>query len=263
MLERKTLSVRGILISYLVSPGEAGKTPFLFLHGWRAEAALWKNAMERLNAEGFPVYAPDLPGFGASGLPPRAFSVADYADVVEEFAKKLEIGSAVVVGHSFGGRIGIVLSVRCPASVAKLVLVNSAGIRAASPRRALAAGAAKLAKPLFAYGFMQSIRGAFYTALGAGDYLATPQLRETFKRIIAEDLSPFLPNIGQETLLVWGAKDADTPLSFARIMEKEIPKSRLEVFANAGHFSFLDEPEQFASLLGAFAKSAVSAHLRL
>jgi pimeloyl-ACP methyl ester carboxylesterase len=258
MLERKTLSVNGIIISYLA--GGAGPA-IVFLHGWRSEAAVWRHAMESMEGS-FAVFAPDLPGFGASGNPPRAFSVADYAEVVKGFLEKLGIKDALIVGHSFGGRIAIVLSVHYPGAVRKLVLVDAAGIRGKSAFRNAIQRAAKVAKPAFSSGFTEPLRRLFYKAIGAQDYLATPELTETFKMVINEDLTPFLKNIGQETLLVWGSEDKDTPVSFAHTMEKEIQASRLEIFRGAGHFSFLDEPEKFSGLVAAFAKNPVSSHIR-
>src|SRR6185369_2751570 len=150
---------------------------------------------------------------------------------------------------SFGGRIGIVLATQFPKKLQKLVLVDAAGIRTPIRRRSLIRFLAKLMKPMFALPYMDTVRTRLYHALGAEDYLATPELQETFKLVIEEDLRPLLPDVSQETLLVWGANDTDTPLSFAHTMEEAIPHSRLTVLAGAGHFSFLDAPEAFNRLL--------------
>jgi pimeloyl-ACP methyl ester carboxylesterase len=178
--------------------------------------------------------------------------VEDYAGVVSGFVEKLSMESAIVIGHSFGGRIGIVLSVKRPDVVQKLVLVDAAGIRAPSVLRDASAAIAKVLKPVFSPRFMQPVRRALYRMLGAEDYLATPVLTETFKRVVEEDLSPLFPRITQETLLFWGERDTDTPLSFAETMKKEIPHATLVVVPGAGHFSFLDAPEEFFTALKAF-----------
>lgn len=249
MLERKSIAVGRSVLSYL----SAGKgDAVVFLHGWRSEAAVWKPAMEALAEAGYAVYAPDLPGFGNSELPPHAFSVGDYTNAVSSFVRKLDIGEAVIVGHSFGGRIGIMLAATSPELVSKLVLVDAAGIRKASVHRKLAKLGAKIVKPLFSYGFAQPLRRKIYAMLGADDYLATPALQETFTRVINEDLSSFLPKINQETLIFWGGKDTDTPPSYATTMKKTIPHATLEIVPEAGHFSFLDAPERFLASLKEF-----------
>lgn len=263
MLERKTLSVGGILLSYLFAPGIASKPPLLFLHGWRSEANVWQSAMESFAEEGYAVCALDLPGFGSSGNPPSAFSVAQYAEVVRGFMQKAEIPEAILIGHSFGGRIAIALAVRYPDSAEKLVLVDSAGVREASLKTRSAGIIAKIFKPVFSLPFMQPVRRALYKAWGAEDYLATPALRETFKLVVAEDLSPLFPGIRQESLLIWGEHDLDTPVSAARLMERSIPNARLEILRDAGHFSFLDAPEAFVSLVRAFAGSRISSRIQV
>jgi pimeloyl-ACP methyl ester carboxylesterase len=67
-------------------------------------------------------------------------------------------------------------------------------------------------------------------------------MRETYKRVIEEDLEPLLPLVQASTLLLWGSKDKATPLKDARVMAKKIPNAKLVVLPKAGHFSFLDQP---------------------
>ena len=61
--------------------------------------------------------------------------------------------------------------------------------------------------------------------------------------------------IKQPALIIWGEKDEVTPLSFAKIMEERIQNSRLEVLTGAGHYSFLDKPEEFTKTAINFLKS--------
>jgi len=61
-----------------------------------------------------------------------------------------------------------------------------------------------------------------------------------FVRVVNLDLKKYLPNIKSPSLLIWGENDTDTPLAYAKIMEKLIPDAGLVVFPGAGHYSFLD-----------------------
>ena len=239
------------MVSYLSAQGGERGT-LIFLHGWRSEAAVWSTTMAGMAAEGFSTYALDLPGFGSSEDPTRPFPIHDYADVVAGFMQKLGIPRAIVVGHSFGGRVGIVLAAEHAPLVSKLVLVDAAGVRPPSLRRAAFFVTAKALKPFFSPRFMQPARRAFYRALGAEDYVATPALMETFRRVVGEDLSPLFSKITQKTLLFWGEKDLDTSLSFAEAMQKAIPHTTLIVVPGAGHFSFIDAPERFFTALKSF-----------
>ena len=75
------------------------------------------------------MFAPALPGFGGTpGLPRQDFHLAGYAAWLEEFIRAVGVQEkVVVVGHSFGGGVGIRLAYDHPDVVRSLVLVNSIG----------------------------------------------------------------------------------------------------------------------------------------
>ena len=54
---------------------------------------------------------------------------------------------------------------------------------------------------------------------------------------------------GLPTLIIWGAKDPLIPVSHALHSHALLPGSRLEIFPDAGHFPYRDEPERFAAVL--------------
>jgi pimeloyl-ACP methyl ester carboxylesterase len=53
-------------------------------------------------------------------------------------------------------------------------------------------------------------------------------------------------------LLVWGAHDAIIPVHHAQLAHEAMPGSRLEVFADAGHFPHHQDPDRFLELLDRF-----------
>ncbi len=179
-------------------------------------------------------------------------TVGDYAEVVAEFIKKLDLTDVIVIGHSFGGRVGIKLSSAHPELVRKLVLVDSAGFAMDTPKKNFYRSAAKIAKPFFKSAFMQGLRKKIYQKIDAEDYLATPELQKTFVNITGEDLSSDMENIKCPTLIISGENDADTPVSFGKKMNSLIRNSQFAILKNAGHFSFLDQPEEFAEILKKF-----------
>ena len=73
-------------------------------------------------------------------------------------------------------------------------------------------------------------------------------------RIVTLDLTSKLKEIKNSTLLIWGENDTDTPLYMAKIMEKEIKDSGLVVIKNAGHFSYLDNTNQYLLVTNEFLK---------
>ncbi len=88
---------------------------------------------------------------------------------------------------------------------------------------------------------------------GSADYRALSKLmKQTFIKVVNEDLTPLLKNINESALLVWGSEDSETPLYMAKTMERLIPDAGLVVFNGAGHFSYLDEFHRFMAVLKSF-----------
>ena len=104
------------------------------------------------------------------------------------------------------------------------------------------------------FGGLKSLRPTIYKAIGADDYVATPDMKDTFVKVINEDLTALLRFIRQQTLIVWGGKDEDTPMILAMLLKENIRHSDMVVFNDAGHFSFLDEPKKFAEAVRDFLK---------
>ena len=77
----------------------------------------------------------------------------------------------------------------------------------------------------------------------SSDYKELPvTMRKTFKNIINEDLTKYYKEIKNETLIIWGEKDIDTPLKDAKLLEKVIKNSALIIYKNRTHYSYLEEP---------------------
>ena len=259
MVTSSRVLLRGIAVAYEhVGDG----VPVMVLHGWGSQAAAVRPIVDCLG-DRWRICAPDLPGFGASMIPPEAWSVHDYAAVVRALMERLDMGTAHVIGHSFGGRIGIVLAAESPAMVRRLILVNSAGVNHPHSwqdrlrivamhggQRALAA----TGRPP-AGGRRNRLRAWAAERFGSDDYRAAGRLRPTFLRVVDEDLRALLPAIQAPTLLVWGDEDRETPLAQGQLMAQAIPNARFEVFPGAGHYSYLDQPTEFCALARSFLSS--------
>lgn len=247
----KQIIVKNLLISYSEMQGGGGRT-LLFLHGWRSNKEVWQKVIKSISDDKYQIFVLDLPGFGGSQIPKQPMTVGDYVDVVEEFIKKLDLKNVIIVGHSFGGRVGIKLAAKYPTLVEKLVLVDSAGFAMSSSRKVLYRSLAKIVKPVFQPKFMQPLRKKIYQKIGAEDYVATPEMQKTFVNITGEDLSADMKNIKCPTLIIWGEDDTDTPLRYLHQMTSLIPNNKYQTLSGAGHYSFLDKPEEFAKVIEEF-----------
>lgn len=242
------------LDTYLTREGQGA--PVLLLHGWGGSSQTLSCIVAAL-ADAFCVHAVDLPGFGWSGPPALPWGSGEYAAHIERVMQQMGLPRAALVGHSFGGRVAIALAARHPGRVSRLVLVASAGIR---PRRGagyfLRVGAAKLAKRVFRPPVWGATGGRVLSWLegrvGSRDYRAAGRMRPTLVKVVNEDLTPLLPTIQAPTLILWGDQDREVPLVAMETMAAGIPRSRLVVLPGAGHFLFLDMPEEFCRTLKEF-----------
>jgi pimeloyl-ACP methyl ester carboxylesterase len=111
---------------------------------------------------------------------------------------------------------------------------------------------------VYAYKFLKKLN--IRPNAGSRDYKnLSGVMKDTFVRIVNTDMEPYLDKIRCPTLLVWGDKDAETPLYAAEIMREKIPVSRLAVFENCGHFAYLEESYKFLKITEDFLKESVAA----
>ncbi|MDE6653869.1 MAG: alpha/beta hydrolase [Muribaculaceae bacterium] len=249
------IEIQGIKLNYTVS----GQGPdMVLMHGWGCQASTLAS-IEKVASETHKVYNIDFPGFGSSEEPPTVWGVDDYARMLREFIERTGIKNPVLLGHSFGGRVAIVYASQYP--VDKLILVDAAGVK---PQRSL-----KYYLKVYSFKTMKRLaplalgkkKAAEYierqrTKRGSSDYSSSsPMMRAVMSKVINEDLRYLMPKIKAPTLLVWGENDTATPMRDARIMEKLIPGAGLVSFPGCGHYSFLDNPVQFAAVLRSFLRS--------
>jgi pimeloyl-ACP methyl ester carboxylesterase len=231
----------------------------ILLHGWGGSVKSLESVFQRLILF-HEVFAIDLPGHGMSDLPPNPWGVFEYSEFLRNVMDKFNLIKPHFIAHSFGGRVAIHLAANFPQRVNKLILVNSAGVKPPrSTRYYFKVSLAKVAK-YFGKRFGRAgrvVRNRLYLAIQSKDYSNAGPLRDTFIKIVNEDLAPMLPRIESPTLLIWGENDKDTPLSSGRLMQKLIPRAELLVLKNAGHFSYIDQFGKFCLFSEKFLRENV------
>ena len=250
----KNIKIKGLNFHYTV---EGSGSPIILMHGWGCNLTTLKS-IEKVAMETHTVYNVDFHGFGSSEEPKDVWGVEEYTQVIEELVKIENIENPVLLGHSFGGRVGILYSSRN--KVKKLILVDAAGVK---PKRSwkyyYRVYTYKLAKRVAPIVLGKKLAQKFIDGMrkrrGSSDYNdASPMMRSILSKVVNEDLKHCMPKIKAPTLLIWGENDTATPLRDAKIMEKLIPDAGLVSFPGCGHYSFLDNPIQFAAVLRSFLK---------
>ncbi len=237
--------------------------PVILLHGWLGSWGLWRETMAYLG-QYYRTYALDFWGFGESGRSLDTFQVDDFVDLVDQFMDQLGIVSAPIVGHSMGGTVSLLVSMRYPERAQKVVIVGSpivgsslafalklAGIR-------LNAWALFMVFPLFR-GIMRLIsplicRDPRFPAMMDSDLSKTTL--ESFLTSIASlrrtDLRPRLDQVACPVMGMFGDKDNIVHPDQWQPLLEGVPTARIERYNKAGHFIMLDEPAPFMHTLKDF-----------
>ena len=208
----------------------------MFLHGYLSSKESFYPQINYFSRR-FRVTAPDLPGFGGSELIPAAWSVGEYADWLEGFLKERGIAFPCVIAHSFGGRVAL----KCLARglIDRAVLTGCAGI---VKRRTLSYHI-----KVKSYRLVRKFAPRFAEAkFGSAEYRSlSPLMRESYKKIVNEDLREEAKRIARPVLYLNGERDRETPLSSVKILHECTAGSRLAVLKGCGHFAHLEEPLLF------------------
>ncbi|HUD04712.1 MAG TPA: alpha/beta hydrolase [Patescibacteria group bacterium] len=236
--------IDGLLTNYQVL-GEA-KEVLLILPGWRRSITEWTPIAQNLAAK-YKVVLLDLPGFDLTALPKSIFGVCEYASFVKKFLEKLRINKCVILGHSFGGRVAIVLASEGQI-VTKLVLVDSAGIEKKSLYVKLANALKIIAFPIIS-ALPNSIKNKISNSVGSTDYKTSGEMRKIFVKIVNQDLRKLLPRIKIPTFIIWGDKDDVLSVSQTKIFKQEIKGAKVRIVWGAGHDPHLQRMEQFLTIL--------------
>jgi pimeloyl-ACP methyl ester carboxylesterase len=230
----------------------------LMLHGWGLDHASFYPLREQL-APSFRVLTLDLPGFGQAMMPSQLASttgargaseglgwgIPEYTQLVAALIQQLDVQEPVIVlGHSFGGRIGMRLAASHPELVAELILVASAGLRRPAPflKRAqlkVLRLLGKCAQQLLPAFMAEPLRHALIQRTASRDYLAAGPLRSTLVRVVNENAATYAGSIQAPTLLIWGEKDQDTPPWIGRVLGELIPNASLCMLPDLDHHTIL------------------------
>ena len=264
----------------------AGSGPVIVLvHGITSTSATWANVLPYL-AEHFTVIAPDLLGHGESAKPRGDYSLGAYASGIRDLLIALGHDRATFVGHSLGGGVAMQLAYQFPEHCDRLVLVSSGGLgrEITALLRAACLPGSELVLPLLVNEQLLGAGRAVGRLLGrlglrvhtdVGEVLrghaslSDGEARSAFLHTLRTIVDPRGQRVDASDrlylaqavpfLLVWGERDPIIPVEHAYRAHRLVPGSRLEIFADAGHFPHLDDPLRFVRLLIEFMEMTAPA----
>jgi haloalkane dehalogenase len=241
--------------------------------------------MDAALESGFHVMAPDLPGFGKSGKwnDPSDYSFQTHVDAIEYLVQKQDPDSLVVVGHDWGGPVGLETAFTFRERVSGIVLINTGtffdlrlplffrlmmkpgigellfgrlngfvelGLRAGCSQRQ------KLRPQV-----MMHYRRPFRTSEDRAGVVAFPRMiptdasHENWKRF--ERLEQQASDLNVPVAIISGQQDPVFGPSYGQRMEKLFPRGVHRVIKNGSHYLQEDQPERLAKLLQGFLERVV------
>ena len=236
------IKINNVKINY-IQYGEGNDV--LLLHGWGQNIAMMKPLGDNL-CDRFRVTIIDFPGFGESDEPSSAWTITDYANMLEKLVVELKIKKPIIMGHSFGGRVAIRYSANNP--IEKLVLFGSPCIR----REQELSFSVKLLKKLKTLPGLNAFGEYMKKYIGSRDYkAASPIMRKILVNVVNEDLSEYAKKIEEPTLLIWGEMDTEALVEDARELEKIMMDAGLIILPGT-HYAYLENLEYVCNILREF-----------
>lgn len=275
----KFIQIDKYKIAY-VDQGEGDKI-ILFLHGLGSYIPAWKFNIKELKNY-FRCIAIDLPGFGKSDKKIHPGSMEFYADVVNKFVHSIGIDKVNLVGHSMGGQIAITCALNFTNTIDKLILIAPAGFERFTKEEIQVIK--NITKPEnFLTTDIKQIKAnyelSFYRFPDDAQFLIEDRIQiseddefhnycvaisNSITGMIEQPIFEQLKNINQKTLVIFGKNDSLIPNKYlhqttteeiAKQGTAQIPKAKLEILSNCGHFAQIEKSKEVNELIKSFLSS--------
>lgn len=245
--------------------------PVVLLHGFGGSTYSWRRVVPGLAAE-YRVVAVDLNGFGWTERPmdQRAYDAAGQLALVLGVLDALGLERPAVVGHSWGGGLGLRLASAHPQRVSSLVVVagsvpsGEAQRRPGKLQRWLSRAGLRtvlLRRGMIRRGLHRSVRDPeVVTEDLVTAYLSRLRVEGADRALAGLDRAAGGPVVALEyldlpVLLVWGSDDQVVPPRVGERLEHAIPGARRVVLDRCGHLPMEEDPEAFLSAVLLFLRA--------
>ena len=244
-LEVQRTLVRGVSLHALVAteaaPSDA--SPLVLIHG-SGLSGRYMIPTGRELAPHFPVYIPDIPGYGDSGDPGKVLNIPQMSNWLVAWMEASGLERASFLGNSFGCQVIVDLAMRYPERVDRLVLQGPttppdeqstfwqfARWRQNEPYNPPMLGEVTLPE----YG-----KAGLWRMLRSYIFQVTDPIEEKVRSIEAP------------TLVVRGEHDPITHQAFAEMLARRLPRGELQILPGVAHTLVFTAPVQLADATRAF-----------
>jgi pimeloyl-ACP methyl ester carboxylesterase len=258
--------------------GTPGKPDILLIPGLASSKSVW-GAESRLLASNYSLHLVQVAGFAGAPAGPNA-AAGMLPGIVEELHSYIVSANMhpVVIGHSLGGLLAMMLAQKYPADVAKMVIVDTLPYYAVlfNPAatvdtvKPMAAGikAQMIATPDAQYAASQKMMLAAMANSQAGQQAAYASSVASDRAVVAEalyedlltDMRPDLAKIATPTLVLYeydATSKMPDPAAYEALIKdgyKAMPQVKLLKVENSRHFIMYDQPTAFDTAVQSFLK---------
>jgi pimeloyl-ACP methyl ester carboxylesterase len=255
-VDEHTIEVAGVPVFYHRAPATGADA--LYLHSVPTSSDDWRDVLPATGG-----VAPDLFGFGRSSKASHLdYSLAGYAEFVAQFLDALELERVRLVGHGWGGAIGLAFAQRHPERVERLALIDAVPLLASFTWPKIVR---HWRRPVLGELWMGSInRRLLARTLRSGstrpEVWSDPRVdsvweqfdQGTQRAILKLHRSIDTPGLAragagiaeltQPALVIWGERDPWLAPAFADAYAAALPNATLLRIPDGGHWPWLDQP---------------------
>lgn len=257
-----------------------GDTTVIFLHGFGASLQTWNDIRPGLEGAPYSMYFIDFMGFGFSPLPPdNNFTFEAQAKRLVSFIKANNLRNVVLVGHSFGGGVALMVQVSNQIDSLGLDIIKLALIDPGCYMNDI---------PFFIHFLKNPVLNFISTKMTPVKTRARIIVRKTFKNktrisptiiqrnvyffsrenynyAVTQAARQIVPNnydkwinaysqVEIPTLIIWGRNDKMLKLANGERLHSQLPNSTLYALEDCGHVPQEEYPEETVELLLDFIK---------
>lgn len=230
--------------------------PLVLLHGWGLAGSAYDGALQSLAADGWRVIAPTV------RLAER-WSVSLAGDLCAEAMAGMDMASATIVGHSYGGMVGAATALAHPGFVSELIAVSTpfVPIRSLGVRRFLQPG-----KQYRLAGHLSAARAMARTAVSPGGIANLTRIARWFFEDDHTEIRDGLASLSLPRALVWTEDDALFPDAIGEASASVFGGRYLRVDSTPSrridHDWPMRQPAHFAQIIGGLARVLRTEHGR-
>jgi 2-hydroxy-6-oxonona-2,4-dienedioate hydrolase len=249
VLETTRIKVNGrwMFSRFTKVEGKNDHLPVVLVHGLSVSSRYLVPTAKEL-ANDFPVFAPDLPGFGRSEKPEKVLDIPELARALAEWMEPYGLSQAAMLGNSMGCQIIIECALQYPERVSKAVLV---GPTTEPERRSyfqqiprLLAAGLKEKPSILPVVLSDYFRAGVRRTIKTSRYTTWYPIEEK------------LPEVQVPVLVVRGGRDPIVSQKWVENMVSLLPDSRLVVIAKAAHGVNYSHPQELAATVRSFLTEA-------